>query len=121
MKAPPPRPELCGSTRPSTACTATAASSAEPPARSTFSPALAASGLAAVTIACGVITGAEACRSSAAGGVAGAAAGGWANAGAATAASAMRAASVRFIETLLRRLRAHHSRVRGVDNKPSRL
>ena len=34
MKAPPPSPELCGSTSPSTACTATAASTAEPPSRS---------------------------------------------------------------------------------------
>ena len=49
-KAPPPRPEDCGSTRPSTVCTATSASAALPPARSTSSPASAASGLAATTI-----------------------------------------------------------------------
>src|SRR5262245_24018343 len=50
MNEPPPRPELCGSTRPSTACTATAASTAEPPFLSTFRPASTASGLAAATI-----------------------------------------------------------------------
>src|ERR1700760_91829 len=53
MNAPPPRPELCGSTRPSTACTATAASIAEPPAFSTFRPAATARGLAAATLAGG--------------------------------------------------------------------
>ena len=53
MNAPPPTPELCGSTRLSTACTATAASTAEPPWRSTFSPASTASGLAAVTMTFG--------------------------------------------------------------------
>src|SRR4051812_18661931 len=51
MNDPPPRPELCGSTRPSVACTATAASTAVPPARSTFSPASTAIGLAAATMA----------------------------------------------------------------------
>src|SRR5579872_3987354 len=66
MKAPPPKPELCGSTSPSTACTATAASMAEPPRCSTFTPASTASGLAAATIACDVVAdcssrGASAC------------------------------------------------------------
>jgi hypothetical protein len=61
MNDPPPSPELCGSTRPSTACTATAASTAEPPAFSTFSPASTAMGLAAATIAV------EACAFEAAG------------------------------------------------------
>src|SRR5512136_2427625 len=49
MNAPPPSPELCGSTRPSAACTATAASAALPPARSTWTPASTAYGLAAAT------------------------------------------------------------------------
>src|SRR6478672_5465096 len=49
MKAPPPIPELCGSTRPSMAWTATAASTALPPRFSTFRPACAARGLAAIT------------------------------------------------------------------------
>ncbi len=49
MKAPPPRPEDCGSVRPSTAWIATAASTAEPPRASTFIPASTASGLAADT------------------------------------------------------------------------
>src|ERR1700733_2897282 len=53
MKAPPPRPELCGFTSPRTACIATAASAADPPACSTRMPACAASGLAATTIAWG--------------------------------------------------------------------
>src|SRR5690606_20434475 len=48
--APPPRPELCGSTRPSIACTATAASIALPPRRSTAVPASTASGCAATTM-----------------------------------------------------------------------
>src|SRR5665213_1242449 len=50
MNAPPPRPELCGSTRPRVAWTATAASIADPPARSTFRPASTAAGLADATI-----------------------------------------------------------------------
>src|SRR5437588_567938 len=49
MKAPPPTPELCGSTSESIACTAIAASTALPPRFSTLSPACAASGLAAMT------------------------------------------------------------------------
>ena len=49
MKAPPPRPEDWGSTSPSTACTATAASTADPPRRRTAIPASTASGLAAAT------------------------------------------------------------------------
>ena len=49
MKAPPPTPELCGSTSDSIAWTAIAASTALPPRFSTFSPAWAASGLAAMT------------------------------------------------------------------------
>src|SRR5688572_27084373 len=49
MNAPPPMPELCGSTRPSIAWIATAASAALPPAASTSSPASTASGLAAAT------------------------------------------------------------------------
>ena len=48
-KAPPPMPLDCGSTKPSTICTAIAASSAEPPARRICSPASVASGLAAAT------------------------------------------------------------------------
>ena len=47
--APPPMPLDCGSTRVNTICTATAASSALPPARSIWAPASAASGLAAAT------------------------------------------------------------------------
>jgi len=50
MKAPPPIPEDCGSTRLSTICVAIAASIAVPPARSISSPAAAASGLAAATM-----------------------------------------------------------------------
>src|SRR4051812_47410818 len=50
MKAPPPRPELCGSTRPSTAWTATAAATAEPPPPSTLIAAWVARGLAAAAI-----------------------------------------------------------------------
>lgn len=49
MKAPPPKPEDCGSVRPSTAWIATAASTAEPPRASTFIPASTARGLAADT------------------------------------------------------------------------
>ena len=49
-KAPPPMPELCGSTRLSTSCTAIAASTALPPARSISRPASAASGFAAATM-----------------------------------------------------------------------
>src|SRR6185295_9649800 len=49
MKAPPPTPELCGSTRLSIAWTAIAASTALPPRLSTLSPAWAASGFAAMT------------------------------------------------------------------------
>ena len=40
----------CGSTKPSTACTATAASTAVPPALSTSHPALVASGVLATTM-----------------------------------------------------------------------
>src|SRR5262249_21850258 len=47
MKAPPPSPEDCGSTRLSTNCTATAASAALPPARSMSRPASTATLLAA--------------------------------------------------------------------------
>src|ERR1039458_5263679 len=72
MNAPPPRPELCGSTSPSTACITTAASAAAPPACRTRMPACAASGLAATTIACGpgdafVVAGNEADADEAAG------------------------------------------------------
>src|SRR5215469_3044220 len=49
-KAPPPTPELCGSTSPSIACTATAASTALPPLRRISAPASAAAGLAAATM-----------------------------------------------------------------------
>ncbi|MNI61379.1 hypothetical protein D3C73_1166480 [compost metagenome] len=49
MKAPPPRPDDCGSVKPSTAWIATAASTAEPPRASTFIPASTARGLAADT------------------------------------------------------------------------
>src|SRR4051812_16309005 len=49
MNAPPPTPELCGSTSDSIAWTAIAASTALPPRFSTLSPASAASGLAAIT------------------------------------------------------------------------
>jgi hypothetical protein len=50
MNDPPPRPELCGSTKPSTAWIATAASTALPPSRNTRRPASTASGLAAATM-----------------------------------------------------------------------
>src|SRR5690349_14959409 len=50
MNAPPPSPLDCGSTRPSTACTATAPSAAVPPARMTSQPALLAYGLAVTTM-----------------------------------------------------------------------
>src|SRR5689334_21777656 len=49
MKAPPPTPELCGSTSDSIAWTAIAASTALPPRFRTLSPACAAKGLAAMT------------------------------------------------------------------------
>src|SRR3954469_11480010 len=49
MNAPPPTPELCGSTRLSIAWMAMAASTALPPRLRTLSPACAASGLAAMT------------------------------------------------------------------------
>ena len=49
-KAPPPIPELCGSTKPRTACTATIASAAVPPSFRTRAPAAAACGLATATI-----------------------------------------------------------------------
>ena len=49
-KAPPPIPELCGSTKPRTACTATIASAAVPPSFRTRAPAVAAWGLATATI-----------------------------------------------------------------------
>ena len=55
--APPPRPELCGSTSPRTACTATIASAAVPPSRSTRAPASTASGFAAATIQFSASTG----------------------------------------------------------------
>jgi hypothetical protein len=50
MKAPPPMPELCGSARLSTSWTATAASTALPPAARISRPAWAARGLAAATM-----------------------------------------------------------------------
>jgi hypothetical protein len=50
MKAPPPMPLDCGSTRLSTICVAMAASTALPPLFSTSQPALVASGLAATTM-----------------------------------------------------------------------
>ncbi len=56
--APPPSPEDCGSTSPSTTCTATIASAALPPSRSTAAPASTASGLAAATIQSCEVTGA---------------------------------------------------------------
>src|ERR1700683_3944526 len=49
MKPPPATPELCGSTRPSIAWMATAASAALPPLRRISAPASAAKGLAATT------------------------------------------------------------------------
>src|SRR5690242_9079282 len=52
MNAPPPRPELCGSTSDSMAWTAMAASTALPPRSSTSMPARAANGLAAMTKPC---------------------------------------------------------------------
>jgi hypothetical protein len=54
MKPPPPMPELCGSTRPSIAWIATAASAALPPAARISIPASTACGLAAATpdVAC---------------------------------------------------------------------
>src|SRR5882724_3752485 len=51
MNEPPPTPELCGSTRPNMAWTATAASTALPPFRRISAPASTASGLAATTAA----------------------------------------------------------------------
>ena len=54
---PPPRPELSGSTRPRTLCTATIASAALPPASRTLAPASTASGLAAATIQSLPVTG----------------------------------------------------------------
>src|SRR5260370_30774960 len=56
MKAPPPIPEDCGSTRLSTICVAIAASAAAPPARSIARPAAAARGLAAATMCRGATT-----------------------------------------------------------------
>src|SRR5262245_54560968 len=50
MKAPPPSPDDCGSTKLSTNCTATAASAAVPPARSISRPASTAAALAAATM-----------------------------------------------------------------------
>src|SRR5258708_5331579 len=70
MKAPPPRPELCGSSSPSTAWIATAASTAEPPRRSTFSPASTASGSAAATITVGPLPAMGAAAGAASAGVA---------------------------------------------------
>ncbi len=52
MKAPPPTPELCGSTRPSIACTATAASMALPPLRRISRRASTAIGFAATMTDC---------------------------------------------------------------------
>ena len=49
-------PFMCGSTRPSTALTATAASMALPPALRMSRPTWAASGWLAATIPCGAIT-----------------------------------------------------------------
>src|SRR5690348_9596640 len=51
MNDPPPTPELCGSTSPSMACMATAASMALPPLRRISAPASAATGFAAATMA----------------------------------------------------------------------
>ena len=50
MKAPPPMPEDCGSTRLSTICAAMPASTALPPWRNMARPASAASGWAAITM-----------------------------------------------------------------------
>src|SRR5262245_25473722 len=50
MKAPPPSPDDCGSTKLSTNCTATAASAALPPPRRISRPASTAAALAAATI-----------------------------------------------------------------------
>src|SRR3954451_8145995 len=52
MKAPPPTPELWGSTSDSIACTAIAASTALPPRLRTLRPPSAASGLATITNGC---------------------------------------------------------------------
>ena len=54
--APPPRPDDCGSTSPSTSCVAIAASTADPPLRRISRPAWAASGLAATTMWCCAMT-----------------------------------------------------------------
>src|SRR5690606_30423868 len=48
--APPPMPDDCGSTSPSTVCTAISASAALPPSRNISRPASAASGCAATTM-----------------------------------------------------------------------
>lgn len=56
MKAPPPMPDDCGSTRFSTSCAAMAASTTLPPRRSISSPASVASGLAATIMKCGALT-----------------------------------------------------------------
>src|SRR5258708_32850749 len=56
MNEPPPTPELCGSTRPNIACTATAASMALPPLRRISAPASTAIGLAATTAAVCFVT-----------------------------------------------------------------
>ena len=50
IKPPPPNPELCGSTKLSIASMATAASTAEPPASNTATPAFVAWGLAVTTM-----------------------------------------------------------------------
>ena len=56
-KPPPPIPEDCGSTRPSTICAEIAASMAEPPASSISRPARAAWGLATATMPCLAVAG----------------------------------------------------------------
>ncbi len=56
MKAPPPMPDDCGSTRLSTSCVAMAASTTLPPRRSMASPARLARGLADTIMKCGART-----------------------------------------------------------------
>jgi hypothetical protein len=62
MNAPPPIPELCGSTSESIAWMAIAASTALPPRFRTLSPAWVASGLAAIEKGSAVVTRAGAVR-----------------------------------------------------------
>ena len=57
MKPPPPIPDDCGSTRPSTSCAAIAASTALPPRASIACPAPTASGFAAAIMNCRATTG----------------------------------------------------------------